>query len=116
MHELSLCEAIVDTVTRRAGDRPVRSVRVQIGYFRQVVPDALRFSWKMVTTGSALAGSAIEIDHVPATVACHGCGETSTLDMPVLACAPCGATDVELVSGEEFTLVSIELGAPDPQD
>jgi hydrogenase nickel incorporation protein HypA/HybF len=41
-------------------------------------------------------------------VECRSCGGTSTLDLPILLCAECGSTEVELVSGEEFLIASID--------
>ncbi len=109
MHELSLCAAILETVDARAAGRPVGRVAVRIGYLRQVVPDSLRFSWEMLTQGTDLAGSELAIDHVPAVVRCRACGAETTLAWPVLACASCEGHDVELLSGEEFQLASIDV-------
>ena len=55
MHELSLCNAIAATVTEHAAGRPIRSVRLQIGAFRQVVPDTLRFCWSARIANTVLA-------------------------------------------------------------
>jgi len=109
MHELSLCEAIAGAVSRHAGGRPVERVTVRIGHLRQVVPDALTFSWQMLSTGTDLEGSVLEIESVPAVVSCPACGEETTLDMPIMACGRCYSRDVTLVSGEEFAVVSLEL-------
>jgi len=109
VHELSLCEAIAGAVTRHAGGRPVARVLVRIGHLRQVVPDALTFSWEMLSTGTDLEGSVLEVDSVPAVVSCSACGEETTLDLPILACGRCYSREVTLISGEEFAVVSLEL-------
>jgi len=109
MHELALSEAIADSVATRAASRPVTEARVRIGFLRQVVPEALTFAWAMVTDGTALDGCALVIEHVPAAVACRACGAHSVLTAPILMCGVCATTDVELRSGDEFLLVSIEL-------
>ena len=110
MHELSLAQAIVDTVSDRATvARDVRRVTVRIGYLRQVVPDSLRFSWELLTETTELAGCALEIQHVPAVVVCGACGASTTLELPVLLCGSCASDAVELVSGEEFLLVSMDV-------
>jgi hydrogenase nickel incorporation protein HypA/HybF len=111
MHELALSEAIADAVVARADSRSVTEARVRIGFLRQVVPDALAFAWEMVTEGTTLDGCALAIEHVPAVVACGGCGAHCVLTVPILVCGACGSTDVELRSGDEFLLVSIELAA-----
>ncbi|HTN79837.1 MAG TPA: hydrogenase maturation nickel metallochaperone HypA [Acidimicrobiales bacterium] len=113
MHELSLCEAIADSVTRHAEGRPVRRASVRIGYLRQVVPESMSFCWEILTDGSDLAECELEIEHVPAVVVCAQCGEATTLDLPVMICGACGGGDVVLQGGDELLLVSIDLaGVP----
>jgi hydrogenase nickel incorporation protein HypA/HybF len=111
MHEIALSEAIAGTVRQRAQGRTPARVRVRIGYLRQVVPDSLVFSWEMVTEGTDLAGSELVVDYIPAVVTCRACGARSTLEAPVLVCAKCESTDVELVSGNEFDLASFDVTA-----
>jgi hydrogenase nickel incorporation protein HypA/HybF len=108
MHELALCEAIIDTVNRRSDGRPVKRVDVRIGQFRQVVPDSLQFSWTLVTSGTDLDGCALVIEHVPAIIDCRTCGQQSRLKLPILLCEHCESSDVRLSQGEEFLIVSIE--------
>jgi hydrogenase nickel incorporation protein HypA/HybF len=109
VHELSLCQAILDTVEQRAGGRPVPRVDVRIGHLRQVVPDSLLFAWEMLTEHTPLAGCALVVDHVPAVVACRRCGATTTLAWPVLVCAACEGDDVDLVSGDELQIASFDV-------
>lgn len=109
MHELSLCRAIADTVRDHAAGRDVSRVTVRIGHFRQVVPTTLEFCWEMVTEGTDLAGCSLAIDHVAAAVVCRTCEARTQLDWPVLVCGACGGREVELVSGEEFLVASIDV-------
>ncbi len=109
MHELALGQAIADNVERRAGGRRVERVLVRIGHLRQVVPDSLQFSWELLVDGTDLDGCTLEIEHVPAVVACRSCAQLTTLDLPVLACSACGSLDVELRSGEEFPIVAMDV-------
>ena len=109
MHELSLAQAIADTVGKHADGAPAERVTVRIGHFRQVVPDSLTFSWQLLTEGGPLEGCELAIEHVPAVVFCADCGAESKLDWPVFHCPACESTDVTLVSGEEFLVVSIDL-------
>ena len=108
MHELALCQAIVDTVNRHAEGQRVERVAVRIGHFRQVVPDSLQFSWELLNADTELAGCELVIDHVPAVVTCHACSQETRLDMPILLCGRCESSDVTLVSGEEFLIASID--------
>ena len=109
VHELSLCDAIVGTTMKHAEGRPVTQVTVRIGHLRQVVPDALRFGWELLTEPTELKGCELVIEQIPATVECRECHALTTLDMPILTCGTCGSFAVTLLSGEEFLIVSMEL-------
>ena len=109
MHELSICSAIATTAARHADGRAVTQVTVQIGHLRQVVPDALQFSWEVVSSASDLERAELVIEQIPAVVECRACGARTTLDLPILACGSCGGFDVNLISGEELMVVSLEL-------
>ena len=102
MHELSLCDAILGTTMKHADGRPVTQVTVRIGHLRQVVPDALRFGWELLTEPTDLKGCELVIEQIPATVECRECRAVTTLDMPILVCGTCGSFEVTLLSGEEF--------------
>jgi hydrogenase nickel incorporation protein HypA/HybF len=74
VHELSICGAIADIVSRRAGDRHVRVINVRVGQLRQVVPDTLAYCWELVSADTFLDGSRLAIERVPARLHCRGCG------------------------------------------
>ncbi len=110
VHELSVCDAIVGTTLKRAEGRPVTQVTVRIGHLRQVVPDALQLGWEILTESTELKGCALSIEQVPAAVKCQECEAETTLDLPILICGSCASFDVTLLSGEEFLIVSMEVG------
>lgn len=115
MHELSICDAIARAVIHHAGGHPVRSVRLQVGTLRQVVPETLAFCWSIAARDPLLKGSVLDIDIVPAEVECVGCGTRHTLSRFVLQCPGCQGA-VSVVSGDELLVVSIEIvddGTPD---
>ncbi len=107
----------METVAGHADGRPVRSVNLTIGHFRQVVPDTLQFCWQARTAGTDFEGCELHVDHVPATVSCRQCGATTTLAHPILRCGSCQSIDVVLKSGEEFVIESFDLatGSTDPE-
>lgn len=111
MHELSICEAIAETITIRAEGRTIRSVHLQIGHFRQVVPDSLQFYWGIHTDGSALEGCELVVDYIPVEIRCRDCGRTTTLTDPIMLCAACDSADVEMIRGEEFLVESVVLAS-----
>ena len=109
MHELSLCRSIARIATRACGGRRVRSIELDVGYWRQVVPQTLTYCWGLVTRETPLEGSVLEINHIPVVIECRVCGASTTIgEEPVLVC-PCGSHDVEMTHGDEFFVRSIEV-------
>jgi hydrogenase nickel incorporation protein HypA/HybF len=109
LHELSLCQAIAESVDRHARGRPVSVVTVRVGQLRQVVPDSLLFSWEMLTSGTDLEGSVLDIEHVPVRISCNRCHATTVLDAPIVLCGTCHDADVTVLTGEELMVVSLGL-------
>jgi hydrogenase nickel incorporation protein HypA/HybF len=112
VHELSICSSIADIVARHADGRTVHVINVRAGQLRQIVPDTLVYCWGLVSAGTPLAGSRINIEPVPARIRCRSCGEVTDVGaVPVFACGGCGGFAVEVISGEEFLITSLELAA-----
>ena len=110
MHELSICSSIADIARRRADGRTIRVINVRVGQLRQIVPDTLVYCWSLISEETALAGSRIVVESVPARIRCRSCQHTADVgDRPSFACAACGGIDVEIVAGEEFLITSLEL-------
>ena len=110
VHELSICSSIADIVTRHAAGRTVQVINVRAGQLRQIVPDTLVYCWDLVSEGTSLAGSRIDVEAIPARIRCRACDQIAEVgDLPVLVCGECCSTDTEIVSGEEFMITSLEL-------
>lgn len=108
MHELGLCEAIVQRVEERAGERPVSRVRVRVGRLLHVHPGAFEQSFAIAAAGGAAEDAVAELVLLPVRARCGACGAEFETDDVVAACVACGAVDVELTGGDELTLESIE--------
>ena len=110
MHKLSICSSIADIATRHAAGRTVTVINLRIGQLRQIVPDTLVYCWGLVSADTPLAGARISVERVPARISCRSCGMVTELgDEPEFACGGCAGADVEIASGEEFLLTSLEL-------
>ena len=108
MHELSICTSLAGIVERHADGRTVAHVNLDVGHLRQVVPDTLRYSWEVVVTDTPLAGSVLQINEIPAVIVCRSCGASTTLAVPVFRCS-CGSTEVDVASGNELLVTSLDL-------
>ncbi|CCG03940.1 hydrogenase maturation nickel metallochaperone HypA [Blastococcus saxobsidens] len=108
MHELAISQAVVEAVLERTGDRSVRCLRLAVGRLSGVVPDALRFSFELVTEGTPLQGAEMVIEEPAGRARCRGCGADFGIDDLVLLC-PCGSADVAVTAGHELLIRSVEV-------
>lgn len=110
MHELSLCRSIHQVVEKAAGDRSVAVVNLRVGKLRQVVPGTLIYCWGLVTSDGPLAGSELVIESVPVVAHCPRCQcDIDIVQTLVLVCELCGAAGLDIVSGDEFLVTTIDL-------
>jgi hydrogenase nickel incorporation protein HypA/HybF len=109
MHELALAETVVAIAEEHAGGRRVARVELEIGRLRQVVPDALSFSFELVAQGTVVEGAVLALEEVPVRIACRACGAQTEMKAFPFACARCGGIDVEVTDGEQFQVVALEL-------
>ena len=109
MHELSLSSAIVGTVVKHAAGRPVTVVNLRVGRLRQVVPDTLEFYFGFVARGTVCEGARLEQELLDARLRCNTCGLEWEIEIPAFRCPVCGEGAVEIASGDEFEVESIEV-------
>jgi len=109
MHELSLSSAIVNTATKHARGRRVAVVSLRVGRLRQVIPDTLEFYFEFVARGSLCEGARLEQELVPARLRCRPCEREWEIEIPAFRCPFCGGSEVEIASGDEFEVQSIEI-------
>ncbi|MFV0461883.1 MAG: hydrogenase maturation nickel metallochaperone HypA [Nostocoides sp.] len=111
MHELSLCQQIYKVVAQAAQGREVQTVHLQVGRLRQVVPETLTYCWTLVVQDGPLADSRLQIESIPITLACRACHELTEVEHDlVLVCARCASGDIEVRTGEEFLITSMDVG------
>ena len=111
MHELGLCQDIVDAVQRRAGDRRVARVRVRVGRLHHVHDEAFEQSFAVAASGSVAEDATAELVFVPIRGLCASCGSSFEADEPVPCCPRCGSFGVEQEGGDELILELIEYQA-----
>jgi hydrogenase nickel incorporation protein HypA/HybF len=109
MHELAITQSIVEAIVAKLGDTPVLGVRLEIGRLAGVVPDSIRFCFDLVTEGTPMAGAWLEISEPPGRAACRDCTEVSDVDSLIVLCPKCGSADVEVLSGRELRIESVEV-------
>lgn len=107
MHELAIAESVVSTVLERAAGQ-VSVVRLRVGRLSGVVPDALMFCFELAASGTPLEGAALEIEEQEGRAHCRDCDSDFAMRDAFLLC-DCGSADVELLSGRELQVMSVEV-------
>ena len=113
MHELSIVNSVVESVTESLAAYPnarVLEVRLRVGVLASVVEDSLQFCYGIATEDTPLAGSKLIIHSVPVVVHCEGCGRDGELEsLQHFRCPYCGAPASEVRSGRELEIESVEI-------
>jgi hydrogenase nickel incorporation protein HypA/HybF len=112
MHEMSICEGIVQTLEEAAKTQNfsrVRTVWLEIGDLAGVEIPALEFGWEVVSRHSLAEGSKLEIIRIPAQAYCLGCAQTVPVKQRFDACPECGSYHLQVVAGEELRIKELEV-------
>ena len=112
MHELSICQALIEQVEAVAREQEavqVVQIRVGIGPLSGVEPHLLEQAFQLARAGSIAASASLQIDHLPVRVSCRQCGRETEAEVANLACGNCGDWHTQLVSGDELLLSQVEL-------
>lgn len=109
MHELSLTQAVVAAIAERLGDAEVTVVRLEIGRLSGVFVDSIRFCFDLVAEGTSVAGARLEIDEPAGRARCRECATGFDADDPLVLCPACASANVEILSGRDLRIVSVEV-------
>jgi len=115
MHELALCQALLEQVEEIARQRSARVTRVHlaVGPLSGAEPRLLAEAYGIATAGTAAENSELVIEAAAVRVRCRACGAESTASAQRLLCAECGNWQTELTGGDELLLLKVELSNND---
>ncbi len=112
MHETAIARNIISIAeeeARRRGAARIISIRVRLGEFRGVVPEALTFAYEVMRIGTLAEGANLEIGVDPLRVACNLCGEREMAPGELnLICSECGGI-LRIISGQDLVVESLDL-------
>jgi len=112
MHELSVCLALMSQVNRIAAEHEagrVEKIVLRIGPLSGIEAALLKNAFPLASAGTVAEDAELVIDHSPVLVECTICHATSEVAPNRLLCGACGDFRTRVTSGEEMTLVSLEL-------
>jgi hydrogenase nickel incorporation protein HypA/HybF len=113
MHEMGIALEIIKIVQASIppdqADARVQRINLKVGKLSAVVPDSLQFCFQVAIQETPLAGAELIIAEMPVTARCRQCQHQWTLVQPVFVCPGCNSGQIEMLSGRELDIVSIEI-------
>ncbi|OAF12515.1 hydrogenase maturation nickel metallochaperone HypA [Bradyrhizobium neotropicale] len=112
MHEMALCEGIIEIVEEEARKRAfsrVRAVCLEIGALSHVTPEAMKFCFEAVAARTVAQGARLEIIETPGTAWCMGCSTSVEIKQRYEPCPACGSYQLQVAGGEEMRVRELEV-------
>ena len=117
MHELAVCQALIDQVEGVAKSENASRVTViylEIGPLSGVEPQLLEHAYPLAAHGTLAQDARLIIDPAAVRVRCTNCDLQTDVLPNRLICGACGDWHVQVISGDELLLKRVELEKADP--
>jgi hydrogenase nickel incorporation protein HypA/HybF len=112
MHELSVTQSILDIVLNQAmasQAKKVTRINLVIGEMSGVVSDCVQFYFDFLKKGNVAEEAILDFKLVPVELRCRDCQTTFHPKESAWICPNCQSTSLEMVSGQESYIESIEV-------
>lgn len=112
MHELSVCQSLLDQVNTIAAEHhatTVDKIFLQVGPLSGVEPDLLQSAFPIARADTIAADAELVIEQVPVQVRCKSCNAETPAMPNRLVCGKCGDWKTVLLSGDELLLQRVEM-------
>jgi hydrogenase nickel incorporation protein HypA/HybF len=112
MHEHSITQSMLNLVleqAEKAKAKKVGKINLVIGGMTGVVSECVQFYFDFLRRGTIAEGATLAIKAVSTQARCRGCGklfEPAEFDW---TCPNCRGNNIEIVSGKELFVESIEV-------
>ncbi len=117
MHEMGIAMQIAEIATAsipsEIKNARIERINLKIGKLSAVVPHSLRFCFEIATKDTPLSGAYLNIEEIPVEVHCNDCNGEWTINEPVFTCKHCKSGNVDMISGRELDITSIEIAEPE---
>jgi hydrogenase nickel incorporation protein HypA/HybF len=114
MHELSICQSLLDQVEHLAHEHQAQKVTLitlHLGPLAGVEGDLLVHAFTIARSGTVAAEAELVIETLPVRIRCPACGQEAETAPNQLTCPMCGEWRTEIVSGNEMLLAHVEMFA-----
>ena len=112
MHELTITQNMLDLVleqAEKAEAKEVGKINLVIGEMTGVVKECVQFYFDFLSQGTLAEGASLSFIMTPTKARCRVCNKLFELKEFDWACPYCGGKEMEIVTGKELFVESIEV-------
>jgi hydrogenase nickel incorporation protein HypA/HybF len=115
MHEVSICQSIVETLQSELEEEQfqnVREVHLKIGVLSCIDPKILAHIFKYIIEKSPFHKCSLYTDLVEVLAACEHCNRNFNVENYRFVCPECDKPSSTIIEGNELTIYKIILEEP----
>jgi hydrogenase nickel incorporation protein HypA/HybF len=112
MHERSLVRSLIEQVNEELRTRslgPLRGIRLELGEFSGVEPSLLQLAFEEMARDVWGHNVKLDLEIIPLSAQCQTCHKTFHVEGFRFVCPECHGTEVQIRSGEQLQLVSLDV-------
>ena len=112
MHEQNICESLLALAIKyaeQANATRILRIYLVVGEYSGVVDESVEFYFSLLSKGTIAEGAEIYFTHIPAQLRCRNCDTVFTPEQLSLRCPNCNERQVEIASGKEMYIESLEV-------
>jgi hydrogenase nickel incorporation protein HypA/HybF len=121
LHEFSFAYnifKIAEATAIKHNAKKITEVFLEIGELTLIVPELLKRSFEMATTGSIAEGAELVIEILPGKIKCRECGKSSSVTLSeeshltglqLFQCKHCQSKNTEIIDGKKANIKNVKI-------
>ena len=110
MHELSICQSILNTIENELDIKElenIREIHLKVGMLACIEPEILKNVFQFIKADTAFQNSELFIEVVDVSAECKNCGNTFKVEKYIFVCPLCGEPASNITEGRELLISKI---------
>jgi hydrogenase nickel incorporation protein HypA/HybF len=115
MHEISICQSIINTIEdefEHTEVERIREIHLKVGVLSTIEPELLKHVFEFMKLDSRVQNAILLVDLVKVTASCDNCGEKFKVEKYKFVCPACGQLVTDITGGRELLIHKIILEEP----
>lgn len=100
---------VTESIPPDMKDPKVARINLKVGKLASVVTRSLQFCFEIAAKETQVEGAELNIEEIDVTAQCNDCQHRWQISEPVFNCPECHRGSIEMLSGRELDIESIEL-------